>query len=58
MNKDTKFEDLTFDELVEEATRRIHSALLDGGGKEMKSKIFLYMSSAIQWSQAQDKKKK
>lgn len=40
----------SFDEMVEEATRSIHSALLEGGGKEMKSRVFLWLSTAIQWS--------
>jgi len=34
-------EEMTFDELVELASHRIHSALLEGGGKEMKSTIHL-----------------
>ena len=42
--------DMTFEELVEIAAIRIHSALLVGGGKEMKSEIFTWMSNAIRWS--------
>jgi hypothetical protein len=40
----------TFKELVEEATRNIHSALLIGGAKEMKSEIYIQMNKAILWS--------
>lgn len=39
----------TFDELVEVATQRIHSALLEGGGREMKRAIHLWMGQAIIW---------
>jgi len=41
---------MTFDELVDMATRRIHSALLEGGGKEMKSEVYTMLSNAIIWS--------
>jgi hypothetical protein len=38
---------VNFNEFVDEATRQIHSALLEGGGKEMRLKVFLYISSAL-----------
>jgi hypothetical protein len=46
-------EEMTFDELVELATLRIHSDLLEGGGKEMKRAIRLWMRQAILWSKGQ-----
>ena len=42
-----KDEKVNFNEFVDEATREIHSALLEGGSKEMRAKIWLYISSAI-----------
>jgi len=39
----------TFEKLVEEATRRIHSALLEGGGKEMKSEVYLWLGKAVEF---------
>jgi hypothetical protein len=42
-------EEMTFDELAELATLRIHSALLVGGGREMKRAIRLWMRQAILW---------
>ena len=44
-----ELEDMTFEELVDEAARSIHSRLLEGGSKEMKSAIYLWMSTAIRW---------
>jgi len=46
-------EEMTFDELVELAAHRIHSALLEGGGKEMKRTLHLWMGQAIVWKQGQ-----
>ena len=48
MKKELK--DLDFAELVDEATREIHSGLLEGGGKEMRNRVWLYLNTAINWS--------
>ncbi len=40
---------VTFDELVEDVTRRVHLGLIEGGGKEMKSRIYMGMEQAIKW---------
>lgn len=47
-------EDMTFDEIVELAALQIHSALLEGGGREMKKTVYLWMGQAIAWGLAQD----
>lgn len=39
----------TFSELVDEATRCIHSGLLKGGGSEMRLEVWL--RQAIQWQE-------
>jgi hypothetical protein len=51
MNK--KLEELTFDELVELATQRIHSALLEGGGKSMKTAVHMWLQQAMLWNEGQ-----
>jgi len=48
------YENLSFDELTEIASVRIHSALLDGGGKAMKAEVHLWMSQAIVWNRMKD----
>lgn len=47
---------LTFDELVELHTRNIHTALLEGGSKGMKTAIFIAMSWAAEWCFAKNTK--
>lgn len=37
----------TFDEMVEYVTIKVHSALLEGGGKQMKSEIHLRLDQAL-----------
>lgn len=49
-----KLEEMTFDELAELATHRIHSALLEGGGREMKRTVHLWMGQAIIWRRGQE----
>lgn len=44
-----------FEELVSLATQDIHSALLEGGSKEMKNSIFKWMDMAIRWSRENSK---
>ena len=46
-------EEMTFDELVKLATIQIHSALLEGGGKSMKSSVWMWMNQAINWNKGQ-----
>jgi len=43
-------EEMTFNELVELATHCIHSGLLEGGGKEMKRTVHMWLGQAILWS--------
>lgn len=50
--------ELSFEELVDFATRNIHSALLVGGGKEMKSAVYMSMDRAITWYIEQQKVEK
>ena len=39
----------SFNDLVEEATRDIHNALLEDGGKGMKRAVFTWLSTTAQW---------
>jgi geranylgeranyl pyrophosphate synthase len=41
---------IDFNQLVDDATRYAHSELLKEGGKGLRSAIFLYMSTAINYS--------
>ena len=52
--------ELTFTELVDEATREAHSELLKSGGSGLRSTIWLYMNTAINWHKetTETKKKK
>ena len=47
--------EMTFEKLVEFATQQIHLGLIEEGGKGMKSRVWLWMGQAIEWSKAQDK---
>ena len=47
---------MTFDQLVEEATLRIHGALLEGGGPAMKAAVYLWLQQAIIWKEKNEKK--
>jgi hypothetical protein len=44
-----KLEDMTFEELVEHTTEQVHFGLLEGGSREMKARIHLWMGHAIAW---------
>jgi len=57
-----RIEDMTYEELVEYATMRIHSGLLEDGGKGMKSSVFIQLQNAIirncrTWRNAPERKK-
>lgn len=43
------FKDVTFNDLVQEAAREIHSALLEDGGKGLRREIHLQLDKAIRW---------
>lgn len=45
---------MTYDELVDYATRYCHDGLLREGGKGLRSAIFMWLNQAIIWSQEQD----
>lgn len=49
MSKPTKLEDMTFQELVDEATQEIHLGLLEAGGKGLRNAVFLWLSTTAQW---------
>lgn len=40
--------DMTFDEFVEDCTRRIHSSLLKGGGEEMRKEVYVCIVNGLQ----------
>ena len=44
--------DWTFDELANEVTRRLHDALIRGGGKEMRAEFHLIYNIITQWQEA------
>lgn len=50
-----KLEELSFDELTDQATFGIFNGLIEGGTKQMKSQIWLWMSTVIRWSDGQNK---
>jgi hypothetical protein len=50
--------DWTYNELVEEATREIHSALLEGGGRNMRSTVHMWLNQAILWDKRMEGKEK
>lgn len=50
--------DHTFDDLVGEAHRSVFDALLTGGASAAKSKLHLYMCTAIRWREEVSKKEK
>lgn len=43
----SKQKDMLFSEFVEDSTRYIHSALLEGGGKSMKTAVWAVVTSAL-----------
>ena len=47
-------QEVTFDDLVNESAVRIHSALLEGGGREMKSALHQCMAKALEWKQSSE----
>jgi len=53
-----KCKDTTFEQLVDDASRSIHEALLVGGGKEMKAKVHMWLQTAIIWNQSKKKDEK
>lgn len=53
-----EIQDMTFEELGELATNRIHSALLEGGGKAMKFEVHVWLDLAIRWDKKRHEKQK
>jgi hypothetical protein len=49
-----EIKDLTFQELVDKCSVDIHSGLLEGGGKGLKSSVWLALNMAVQWRMAQE----
>ena len=60
MAKDTQtyLQSLSFEELVTIATHDVHSNLLEGGAKGMKSAIHKWMAVTLNWQEDQKRKKK
>lgn len=54
---DDPFKDQTFDDLVRDATRRIHEGLLEHGGPGMRSAVHVSLDIAIRWYQEQEEHK-
>lgn len=51
-------EEMTYEELVDYSTQQIFGGLINGGTKEMHSRVYLWLSQAIQWRRMQDDGKK
>lgn len=51
--KDLK--NMNFNELTNEAASHIMAGLIEGGGKEFKSQVFMWMEMAIRWNAEQRK---
>lgn len=49
-------EELSYEEMVDEATREIHDGLLQNGSVGMRRAIHTYLSTALRWKEAQDKR--
>jgi hypothetical protein len=41
---------MTLDELVDEATRKIHSGLLENGGNGMKDQVYVWLVNTAIWA--------
>jgi hypothetical protein len=53
-----KLEDMNFSELVDHVTQQVHLGLLEGGSKEMRSRIHLWLAHAIAWDRREQNKAK
>jgi hypothetical protein len=49
-------EEMTFDELVDHASRQTHDGLLTHGGNGLKDQVHLALCNAIGWAKSQEKK--
>ena len=54
----TELKDKTFEELVQYVALQLHAGLLEGGGKEFRQRVHLWLGQAIHWNEAQKKKKR
>jgi len=46
-------DDRTFGDIVDAATRNIHSALLEGGGKRMREQVWIELNTVLHWRNLQ-----
>ena len=46
-----KLEDMNYNELVEYVTAQLMYGLLEGGSKELKSRVHLWLQQAIKWNE-------
>jgi hypothetical protein len=53
-----KLEDMNFNELVDHVTQQVHLGLLEGGSKEMRSRIHLWLAHTIEWDRREQNKAK
>ena len=49
-------EEMSFEELAEYHTQKIHSGLLENGGRGLKNAVFTALDSAITWNKSIEKK--
>lgn len=50
------YEEWTFGEIVEYASQRIHGALLESGGRGLKTEVHVQLSGVLRWKEAGDKR--
>lgn len=53
-----KLKDMSFEELVDYVTQRVHIGLLEGGSKRMRSEIHMWLGQTILWAEQQHEKEK
>lgn len=50
MKKETKYKEMTFDELVDQVATRLMLSLFEGGWTAFRTEVNLRLSQAIAWS--------
>ena len=49
-----EFAEMSYDELVREGMQSVHMGLLESGSKGLKSALFMFGQSVLQWREAHD----
>lgn len=56
MSKPKILEEMSFDELVDDAARDIHSSLLESGGAGLKNAVYKWLNTTAYWRDLQNGK--